>query len=186
MKKKSNLKNKGVSKKTSVPKVKDSLKKEVNKETNIFKNINLKQNIIIILLIAILVLAIAFVSMYTTNLFVNKILLNDYYNQDKFVVNSIEVVDIPVDTVNNTDLTSMVNDLNLDASELINEYLITNENKNSLESRYYFLFNKDLIFEYDFFPTEVGDSIIEYRDYIVVYNKDLDLKKSVWNISYIE
>jgi hypothetical protein len=183
MEKNKNIKKTKVSKKAALSKNNLSFKSEVNKD--VFKNINLKQNIIIILLIALLVLLIFFVTIYTTNMVVKNIFSEEFY-EDSIDIKSIEILNIPVDTVNNSHVNSRINDLDLEASELINNYLITTENIDSLKNNFAFLFNDQLVAQYDFLPTEVGDSILEYRDYLLVYNKDLDIKKSVWNIDYIE
>ena len=71
-------------------------------------------------------------------------------------------------------------------SELINEYLITTENISDLRNKYSFLFDESLVSAYGYLQTEQGDYILEYKDYILVFNKDENQTKSIWMIEYLE
>jgi len=148
------------------------------------KKMSNKQNLIIVLLIILIILVLFFITIFSANILYNNIKENniDYNltisqldNNSDFVVN----LDNDVNLIE-------LNEITLPESELINEYLITTENISDLRNKYSFLFDEALVSSYGYLQTEKGDYILEYKDYILVFNKDENQTKSIWMIEYLE
>jgi len=148
------------------------------------KKMSNKQNLIIVLLIILIILVLFFITIFSANILYNNIKENniDYNltisqldNNSDFVVN----LDNDVNLIE-------LNEITLPESELINEYLITTENISDLRNKYSFLFDESLVSAYGYLQTEQGDYILEYKDYILVFNKDENQTKSIWMIEYLE
>ena len=148
------------------------------------KKMSNKQNLIIVLLIILIILVLFFITIFSANILYNNIKENniDYNltisqldNNSDFVVN----LDNDVNLIE-------LNEITLPESELINEYLITTENISDLRNKYSFLFDEALVSSYGYLQTEQGDYILEYKDYILVFNKDENQTKSIWMIEYLE
>jgi len=148
------------------------------------KKMSNKQNLIIVLLIILIILVLFFITIFSANILYNNIKENNIdYNLtiSKVDFNSDRLVNVEND-VNLSEL----NEFTLPESKLINEYLITSINISDLRNKYSFLFDEALVSSYGYLQTEKGDYILEYKDYILVFNKDENQTKSIWMIEYLE
>jgi len=95
-----------------------------------------------------------------------------------FVIEPITDSNLNNVDVENIDLDQVL----LPESELLNQYQITSETIDDLKTTYPFAFNQSMIEAYDFKSTEIGDIILEFKDYVLVYNVDFSEVKSIWLI----
>lgn len=158
-------------------------KKTVSKSSLVKSKVLYKNNFTNILLIILICLALVLVILTTVNLFLKSNSLKDEIIKDNNVIDANFNVTIkePLDNIGIN-----LNDVSLKESELVTEIVVLEENIDSLKSTYGFAFNSSLIEVYGFFPTVIGDVILEYRDYIIVYNVEEEKVKSIWYIEYID
>lgn len=148
------------------------MKKINNKSKCNFKSFNLTNILLIILIISVLVLIALTVFKIPVK---EKESLQDIIIDGNFTAN-VETYD--VSKIN-------LNEVSLPESELIEQTLISQENISSLESKYNFIFNKELNISLDYLPAEINDVILEYKDYIIIYDFENEIVKSIWLIEYI-
>jgi hypothetical protein len=163
-------------------------KKTVSKSSLVKPKVIYKNNLTNILLIILICLALVLVVLTTVNLVSKSNYLKDEISKENNVLGE-NVIDANFNVTIEEPLDNLeinLNDYYLKESELVNEIVVLEENIDSLKNTYSFAFNDSLIEAYDFFPTVIGDVILEYRDYIIVYNVEEEKVKSIWNIEYID
>ncbi|MDD4049938.1 MAG: hypothetical protein PHX47_02910 [Candidatus ainarchaeum sp.] len=148
------------------------------------KKVSNKQNLIIALLIILIILVIFFIAIFSANILYSNIKENNIdYN---LTISQLDQnSDVVVNMGNDVNF-SELNEFTLPESELVNEYLISSENISNLKNIYSFLFDEALVSSYGYLQTEEGDYILEYKDYILVFNKDENQTKSIWRVQNLE
>ena len=151
------------------------------------KKMSNKQNLIIALLIILIILVIFFIVIFSANILYSNIKENNLDNIDyNLTISKVDFNSDRLVNVENDVNLSELNEFTLPESKLINEYLITSINISDLRNKYSFLFDESLVSAYGYLQTEQGDYILEYKDYILVFNKDENQTKSIWMIEYLE
>jgi competence protein ComGC len=143
------------------------------------------KNLTKILLIVLIVLVAVLIVISLINLSKTKSDLNEI---NKTIVDSNLIdANINVEAVNNVPNIQDVNlnDIVLPESEFVKEYFVTEENINDLKNIYSFAFNENSLEEYNYKMTEVGDLILEFKDYILVYDSENEEVKSMWFVESI-
>jgi biopolymer transport protein ExbD len=145
------------------------MKKEKKSILNDFKLTNI---LLLILIVFVFILIVLFVSNQVSKKDINVNM------PDENLIDQTQNTpqEIPIVTTTDIDL----EDVNLPESELIAEFVLTEENIESLRLTYPFIFNNSLIVEYNFKPTEINDYILEFKDYIIVYDVENEVVKSIW------
>lgn len=131
-------------------------------------------NILLIILVSLIFILIVVLIVNMANNFENK------ESNSKLTQNN--EVDVPL--VKNIDVD--LGKVNLPESVLIEENQITSENYNLLKTKYPFVFNESFIIEYGFENTQINDYILEFKDYVLVYNLEEDNVKSIWLVQSIQ
>ncbi len=173
-------------KKTKIVNTKSKKEKTKQKDVKpkvVKKKSNNLTNILLVILIVIL-LALFISTIITTK---DNPIIYETIDQNNFDENNLVDVNFNVEVINdnNNSYPLDLNEITVPESELINEFLITEENIDDLRGRYYFVFNESLIFAYGFKQTKIGDVILEFKDYIIVYNVSEEDVKSVWMLESI-
>ncbi len=158
-------------------------KKTVSKSSLVKPKVIYKNNLTNILLIILICLTLVLVILTTVNLVSKSNYLKDEIIKETNITDANFNVTIE-EPLNYFEIN--LNEVSLKESELVNEIVVLEENIDSLKSTYGFAFNDSLIDAYGFFPTVIGDVILEYMDYIIVYNVENEKIKSIWNIEYID
>lgn len=162
-----------------------NIKSKTSKVSKNIKPNNLKKqtNKIVVLLSTLIVLVGILIILFVINIsFSNKL---DYKEpveivDANFEIEPINLIDTSNDVVNTSNLN--LDDVVLPESELLNQYQVTSENLDELKLTYAFVFNQSMIDSYGFKYTEINDVILEFKDYVLVYDVTLEEVKSIWLI----
>lgn len=103
-------------------------------------------------------------------------------SQDDLPDISPENINITVSPIYSDDEDFNLNDLEIPESNLLEEHYVTLENYDFLKNVYGFLFDQSIIESFGYEMTEIGDFILEFEDYILVYDFENENVKSFWVI----
>lgn len=120
-------------------------------------------NVFIVILI-VAIIGLLFYSLTHLNVF-NEIEKNNDQN----------IIDLNIDLIN-------LKDVQLPESDFVGYQVISSENIDQLNSKYYFIFDQEMISEFNFKIAEIGDVILEFNDYIIIYDMLTEDVKSLWFI----